>query len=76
MGIYRFKGVAGVEDDIYSPTQVKAIRMAKENAVESVSTKVSKKELEKMRIIANLPNKNIDKDTIIREFITRILNGK
>ncbi len=75
MGIYRFKGVAGVEDNVYSPTQIKAIRMAKDNALELVSTKVSKKELNKMRDIANLPN-DIDKETIIREFITRVLNGK
>ena len=75
MGIYRFKGVAGVEDNVYSPNQIKAIRMAKDNALELVSTKVSKKELNKMRDIANLPN-DIDKETIIREFITRVLNGK
>ena len=75
MGIYRFKGVAGVEDNIYSPTQMKAIRMAKDNALELVSTKVSKKELKRMRDIANLP-RDIDNETIIREFISKVLNGK
>ena len=75
MGIYRFKGVAGVEDNIYSPTQMKAIRMAKDNALELVSTKVSKKELNRMRDIANLP-RDIDNETIIREFISKVLNGK
>lgn len=75
MGIYRFKGVAGVEDNVYSPTQMKAIRMAKDNALELVSTKVSKKELIRMRDIANLP-RDIDNETIIREFISKVLNGK
>ena len=75
MGIYRFKGVAGVEDNVYSPTQMKAIRMAKDNALELVSTKVSKKELNRMRDIANLP-RDIDNETIIREFISKVLNGK
>tara|TARA_Y100001937_G_scaffold117516_1_gene170857 strand:- start:218 stop:445 length:228 start_codon:yes stop_codon:yes gene_type:complete len=75
MGIYRFKGVAGVEDSVYSPTQMKAIRMAKDSALELVSTKVSKKELARMRAIASLPN-DIDNETIIREFITRVLDGK
>jgi len=75
MGIYRFKGVAGVEDNVYSPTQMKAIRMAKDNALELVSTKVSKKELKRMRDIANLP-RDIDNETIIREFISKVLNGK
>ena len=75
MGIYRFKGVAGVEDSVYSPTQMKAIRMAKDSALELISTKVSKKELNRMRDIANLP-RDIDNETIIREFITRVLDGK
>ena len=75
MGIYRFKGVAGVEDNVCSPTQMKAIRMAKDNALELVATKVSKKELKRMRDIANLP-RDIDNETIIREFISKVLNGK
>lgn len=72
--LYRFKGVAGVQDDIYSPTQAKAIKMAKDNALELVSTKVSKRELMQMREKANLP-KNVDNETIIRQFITSVLNG-
>tara|TARA_R100000654_G_scaffold3366_1_gene11415 strand:- start:55 stop:282 length:228 start_codon:yes stop_codon:yes gene_type:complete len=73
MAIFRFKGVAGVEDNVYSPTQMKAIKMAKDNALELVSTKVSRKELNRMRDIANLP-REIDNETIIREFITRVLD--
>tara|TARA_B100001057_G_C22139624_1_gene677717 strand:+ start:255 stop:482 length:228 start_codon:yes stop_codon:yes gene_type:complete len=75
MAIFRFKGVAGVEDNVYSPTQMKAIKMAKDNALELVSTKVSRKELNRMRDIANLPSE-IDNETIIREFITRVLDGR
>ena len=75
MGVYRFKGVTGVQDDIYSPTQVRAIQMAKDNSLELVSTKVSKKELDRMRDLANLP-KNIDNENILRAFITKILDGK
>ena len=75
MAIFRFKGVAGVEDNVYSPTQMKAIKMAKDNALELVSTKVSRKELNRMRDIANLP-REIDNETIIREFITRVLDGR
>ena len=75
MAIFRFKGVAGVEDNVYSPTQMKAIKMAKDNALELVSTKVSRKELNRMRDIANLP-REIDNETIIREFIKRVLDGR
>ena len=75
MAVYRFKGVAGVEDNVYSPTQAHAVRMAKDSQLELVSTKISKRELDRMRDLANLP-KNIDNENILRAFITKVLDGK
>lgn len=75
MAVYRFKGVSGIQDEVYSPTQAQAVRMAKDSQLELVSIKISKRELMRMRDLANLP-KNIDNETIVREFITRKLNGR
>ncbi len=75
MAVYRFKGVSGIQDEVYSPTQAQAVRMAKDSQLELVSTKISKRELMRMRDLANLP-KNIDNENILRAFITKILDGK
>ena len=73
--IHHIKMVSGQKDNTYSRQQFKAYKLAK-SPLENISTQVSVQELEKMRKIAGLDYAGIDNETIIREFISRVLNGK
>ena len=67
--------VDGKKDNIYTRQQFKAYKLAK-SPLEKVTVTVSVQELEKMRQGARLNYSGIDNETIIREFITRKLNGR
>ena len=73
--VHHVKMVSGQKDNVYTPQQYKYHKLAK-SPLEQVSTQVSVEELEKMRKRANLPYANIDNETILREFITKTLNGR
>ena len=73
--IHHIKMVSDTSDRVYSPTQFKLHKLAK-SPLEKVSTQVSVLELEKMRKIANVNYAGIDNETILRNFITRVLDGK
>ena len=73
--IHHIKMVSGKTDNVYSRQQFKAYKLAK-SPLENISTQVSVQELEKMRKIAGLNYAGIDNETIIREFISRVLDGK
>jgi len=74
--LYRFRGIANTKDDIYSPAQLKALKLAKDSQFEKVSTRLSRGELHRMKEFLNLPYPTVDNDTILKEFIYRTLNGE
>ena len=67
--------VSGQKDNVYTRQQFKAYKLAK-SPLEKVTISVSVQELEKMRKGARLNYAGIDNETIVREFITRKLNGR
>jgi hypothetical protein len=73
--IHHIKMVSGETDKVYTPRQFKYHKLAK-SPLEKVSVTVSIQELEKMRQGARLNYSGIDNETIVREFITRKLNGR
>ncbi len=73
--IHHIKMVSDTSDRVYSPKQFKLHKLAK-SPLEMVSTKVSVQELEKMRKIANVNYAGVDNETILRNFITRVLDGR
>ena len=73
--IHHIKMVSDTSDRVYSPTQFKLHNLAK-SPLEKVSTQVSVLELEKMRKIANVNYAGIDNETILRNFITKVLDGR
>ena len=72
---HHIKMVSDTQDVVYTPRQFKYHKLAK-SPVEHVTICVSVQELEKMRQSAKLGYTGISNDTIVREFITRKLNGK
>ncbi|MDB9846918.1 hypothetical protein OAC46_01825 [Flavobacteriaceae bacterium] len=70
--VYNFKGVQGASDKSYSGTQLKAINKVKSFPVE---VKLSNKEIKLMKDIAGLKS-DIRKETILRTFITKILQDE
>jgi len=70
--VYSFKGVQGASDRSYSGTQLKAINKVKSFPVE---VKLSNKEIKLMKDIAGLKS-DIRKETILRTFITKILQDE
>ena len=70
--VYNFKGVAGVEDKVYTSQQFNAIRKVKSSPVE---VKVTSNELKLMSHLAGIKN-DVKKETIIRAFITKILSNE
>ena len=73
--VHHIKMVSGKKDNIYTRQQFKAYKLAK-SPIEKVTISVSVQELEKMRSGARLNYTGIDNETIVREFITRKLNGR
>jgi hypothetical protein len=73
--IHHIKMVAGTKDNTYTRQQFKTYKLAK-SPIEKVTISVSVQELEKMRSGARLNYTGIDNETIVREFITRKLNGR
>jgi hypothetical protein len=73
--VHHIKMVSGQKDNVYTRQQFKAYKLAK-SPLEKVTVTVSIQELEKMRQGAKLNYTGIDNETIIREFITRKLNGR
>ena len=70
--VYNFKGVAGVEDRVYTEQQFLAIKKVRTSPVE---VKLSSIELNKMKQISGLRNE-VNKETIVRAFITKILSNE
>ena len=73
--IHHIKMVDGKKDNIYTRQQFKAYKLAK-SPNEKVATSVSVSDLERMRKIANLNYAGIDNETILKEFIKRVLDGR
>ena len=69
MAVHHFKGVAGAKHSVYTPTQAKAIKMAK--AKKTISVNLSKLELIQMRKIAGI--RQASDEHILKAFITKIL---
>ena len=63
------------QDRVYTERQFQYHKLAK-SPLEKVTVTVSVQELEKMRQGARLNYSGIDNETIVREFITRKLNGR
>ena len=73
MAIHHFKGVEGASHITYTPTQAKAVRMAKAKK-KQFKVDLTDIELTQMRKIADVRQAN--PEHIIRAFITKILNLK
>jgi len=73
--IHHIKMVSDTQDNVYTNKQFQLYKLAK-SPLEMVSTQVSVQELEKMRKIANVNYAGIDNETILRNFITRVLDGR
>ncbi len=73
--IHHIKMVAGTKDNTYTRQQFKTYKLAK-SPNEKVATSVSVSDLERMRKIANLNYAGIDNETILKEFIKRVIDGK
>ena len=73
--IHHIKMVSDTQDNVYTNKQFKLYKLAK-SPLEMVSTQVSVQELEKMRKIANVDYAGVDNETILRNFITRVLDGR
>ena len=73
--VHHIKMVSGTKHNVYTDKQFQLYKLAK-SPLEMVSTQVSVQELEKMRKIANVNYAGIDNETILRNFITRVLDGK
>ena len=67
--------VSDTQDRVYTERQFQYHKLAK-SPLEKVTVTVSVQELEKMRHNARLNYSGIDNETIVREFITRKLNGR
>lgn len=73
--VHHIKMVSGQKYNVYTRQQFKTYKLAK-SPLEKVSVTVSIQELEKMRQGARLNYTGIDNETILREFITKTLNGR
>ena len=73
--IHHIKMVSDTQDNVYTNKQFQLYKLAK-SPLEMVSTQVSVQELEQMRKIANVNYAGIDNETILRNFITRVLDGR
>jgi len=70
MAIHHFKGVEGARHSVYTPSQAKAVKMAKSK--NTISVNLSKQELIQMRKIAGI--RMASDEHILKSFITKILN--
>ena len=72
---HHIRMVSDTQDRVYTERQFQYHKLAK-SPLEKVTVTVSVQELEKMRQGARLNYSGIDNETIVREFITRKLNGR
>ena len=72
---HHIRMVSDTQDRLYTERQFQYHKLAK-SPLEKVIVTVSVQELEKMRHNARLNYSGIDNETIVREFITRKLNGR
>ena len=72
MAVHHFKGVAGASHSTYTPTQAKAVKMAK--AKKTISVSLSKLELIQMRKVAGI--RQASDEHVLKAFITKILKLK
>ena len=72
---HHIRMVSDTQDRVYTERQFQYHKLAK-SPLEKVTISVSIQELEKMRQGARLNYSGIDNETIVREFITRKLNGR
>ncbi len=70
MAIHHFKGVEGARHSVYTPSQAKAVKMAKAKK-KQFKVDLTDTELTQMKKIAGI--KMASPDHIIRAFITKIL---
>ena len=69
MAIHHFKGVEGASHSEYTPSQAKAVKMAR--AKKTISVNLSKLELIQMRKIAGI--RQASDEHVLKAFITKIL---
>ena len=70
--VYHFKGVAGVEDKVYSKATAKGLRLAKDSRKQEYSIKVSANELKLMKSYADVVN-STSPEQIIRAFLSKAI---
>ena len=72
MAVHHFKGVSGASHSEYTPSQAKAVKMAR--AKKTISVSLSKLELIQMRKVAGI--RQASDEHTLKAFITKILKLK